>query len=355
MDPITALSLCLLIVPAFALMGWLAFQFHDRLTWQRPTRERRGFEVLNVRPVRSGYSFVEVMFAVVVLGVGFIMLAAMFPVAMSQQQSSQQESNAAALARSAFARINAIAFTKLDPVSLLPVADAEQNMPATEATALPTRAPFVPFDKLETAVAGTENHGRFHAMSGDLILPGDRRYAFVPFYQREFGDSRATVIVVAMRVRDRSTYDSTDVTALPRPNFMPRPVKVKVTNVPGGTDTILVSDFGVSDAVQAVAEGSYIIVSQDPARDSKPAGVYNGYVFRVGLQSRNAGGDPIANQWDLAPGSDYKPLPGAGGDWLISDDAVAYVVGREPDPGNPSTYRGDAQDISAYTTFIQVK
>ena len=40
---------------------------------------------------RRGFSFAEVMFAVVVLGVGFIMIAAIFPVAISQSQASVGE------------------------------------------------------------------------------------------------------------------------------------------------------------------------------------------------------------------------------------------------------------------------
>jgi len=44
---------------------------------------------------RAGYSFTEVMFAVVVLGIGFIMIAAMFPVAIQQSQLTSEETTAA--------------------------------------------------------------------------------------------------------------------------------------------------------------------------------------------------------------------------------------------------------------------
>lgn len=318
---------------------------------------------------RAGYSFTEVMFAVVVLGIGFIMIAAMFPVAISQQQSTQQESNAAELARSAFARIGGVAYTNM--VGVTPAAVEDQNMPPTENPLAPDdRAPFVPFDKLETTAATDPErfHGRFHALSGDLILAGDRRYAFVPFYQREHDSNNATIIVVLTRVRARSTYDSTDVNAAGRPNLMPRPVKINVTNVLNGTDTIEIEDatgaFALAGGAQAVAEGSYVIVSRDPARGpDKPVGTYNGYIFRVGLQSREPDGTLTPNTWDLAPGSDYLPLPGNNGiynnglgdDWLVGNDALGYIVGRESDPDSPGAYRGDAQDIAVYTTFTQVR
>src|SRR4051812_5408251 len=57
-----------------------------------PVRRRR-------RTDRSGFSFVEVLFAVIVLGIGFIMIAAVFPVAISQTKTTTEETNAAAIAR----------------------------------------------------------------------------------------------------------------------------------------------------------------------------------------------------------------------------------------------------------------
>jgi type II secretory pathway pseudopilin PulG len=46
---------------------------------------------------RPAFSFAEVMFAVIVLGIGFIMIAAVFPVAISQSQSTKQETTTAAV------------------------------------------------------------------------------------------------------------------------------------------------------------------------------------------------------------------------------------------------------------------
>ena len=48
---------------------------------------------------RSGFSFTEVLFAVMILGIGFIMIAGIFPVAISQTASSQEETAGAALLR----------------------------------------------------------------------------------------------------------------------------------------------------------------------------------------------------------------------------------------------------------------
>src|SRR3954454_13217641 len=50
-----------------------------------------------------GFSLTEVMFAVIVMGIGFIMVAAMFPVTISQSRLTVEETSAAATARSAMA------------------------------------------------------------------------------------------------------------------------------------------------------------------------------------------------------------------------------------------------------------
>src|SRR5216117_4004309 len=50
---------------------------------------------------RRAFTFTEVMFAVILLGIGFIMLAGMFPVAIQQTQTTVEESNASTLVQAA--------------------------------------------------------------------------------------------------------------------------------------------------------------------------------------------------------------------------------------------------------------
>src|SRR5579859_7528088 len=49
---------------------------------------------------RPGFSFTEILFAVMILGIGFIMVAAMFPVALQQTENSTADTTAASIARS---------------------------------------------------------------------------------------------------------------------------------------------------------------------------------------------------------------------------------------------------------------
>src|SRR2546422_3024300 len=53
------------------------------------------------RASRRGFTFTEVMFAVILLGIGFIMLAGMFPVAIQQTQTNVEESTASTLVQAA--------------------------------------------------------------------------------------------------------------------------------------------------------------------------------------------------------------------------------------------------------------
>src|SRR5437764_5048145 len=86
---------------------------------------------------RSGYSFPEVMFAVVVLGIGFIMLAAVFPVALQQSKQTLDETRATAIARQAVNCLQQIAY---DPIAL--PADAPPGLMVTDPRAYCNRAIF---------------------------------------------------------------------------------------------------------------------------------------------------------------------------------------------------------------------
>src|SRR5688572_19453973 len=62
-----------------------------------------------LRNRQSAFSLTEVMFAVIVLGIGFILVAAIFPVSISQSRLTVDETTAAANARSALGLTSVIA------------------------------------------------------------------------------------------------------------------------------------------------------------------------------------------------------------------------------------------------------
>jgi hypothetical protein len=343
MDMTLALALCLLVPPVISLIGWLIVENHDRFHFQIHRPERRGFEVLPPRrALRGGYSFTEVMFAVVVLGIGFVMVAAMFPVALSQQALTVSETSASAIARSAIATLTRIG---ANSPNTLPAPPAP--MPPTDGTAPTEAAPLRPFTAVQTGLALSPLHtGDWNAVRGSVVQASEPRMGFVPLYRRETGEAKAQVWVIVTQARNRPRYDNTD-TAVPATtgtgNLQPRPIEVTITNgASGAVDTMLVKDATGADAIagakNAVGEGAYIIIADDPAVGTKPRGRFNGYIYRVGAQSTDANGDLISDRWDLAPGADYSPR----------------VSGSVTENGIAGTYTGPVQDVAVYTSFMAV-
>ncbi len=354
MDITLALSLCLLSIPALALFGWLAYEFNDRFSWQLPTRpERRGFEVLNLRPRQTGYSFVEVMFAVVVLGVGFVMLAAMFPVAISQTQTTSEESVGASVARGAAQHLKGVA----DRHSMRPT---DLASPSAPAPMLPFTGvynqPLAPAANWPQGHAITPDAGSWEAVRGNLILQTDPRFAFVPLYSRESSSNVAKVVIVVVRSRNRPNFDATDVTPGVGANLQPRAVTVNIQN---NVDNAKVDWITFSaGAVDAVAPGTCVVISNHAAGNGSVAGRFNGQVVRVGNKAEQVGATvPAANTWTLVPGNDFPADPGVDDTIDTADDrtipiATAYVIGRE---FNGTDYNNIAQDVSFYTTFVEVR
>src|SRR4051794_30334428 len=117
-----------------------------------------------VRARSTGFSFAEVMFAVIILGVGFIMIAALFPVAIRQSKSTADETTAAAMAKSASSYVDAMV--------------RNGNVSASgEVAAVP---------EYQQLGAGSMNLSAalWNAGRNNVISPDDPRYAFVAFQSR---------------------------------------------------------------------------------------------------------------------------------------------------------------------------
>ncbi|HWE96927.1 MAG TPA: hypothetical protein VG269_23400 [Tepidisphaeraceae bacterium] len=302
---------------------------------------------------RPGFSFTEILFAVMILGIGFIMIAAMFPVAIKQTASTAEETVAAAIAKSGTDYLARIANDVTMPSTTV------AHVPALPAGVVPA----------SVVVAG----GNFWGVSsGNLILPSDTRYAWVPFYRRDTGSAFAQVIVIGTQIRNRSTYTTADLTQLggspTAANLQGKPVLVAITDGsqqnPPAPDTIKFTPVTpASDFTGFAAEGCYVIIANDPGvlipatpdptkTPSQVLHTANGYFYRLG----NARTDIGPTTWELAPGNDmqgasYKPTANPG-------NILAYIVGRgysdpaSTPPGLAPT--GPAMDIAAYTTFVRV-
>ena len=96
-----------------------------------------------------GYSFPEVLFAVAVLGIGFIMIAAIFPVALLQTQSTLEETIGTAVTR------NGVSYLR--------------GSPLLNASKLPFTNNLVPAPVTPSA---PPNPGQVFSFHDDRINPG---------------------------------------------------------------------------------------------------------------------------------------------------------------------------------------
>jgi hypothetical protein len=114
-----------------------------------------------------------------------------------------------------------------------------------------------------------------------------------------------------------------------------------------------------AENANAVAEGTYLVVSNDPGNSTPPTvGPVNanGYIYRIGNYVSGT-------TWQLIPGNDLQAYP-AGSAGRPTTEATstikALIVGRSiHDPTQPyvagsNGYEGLSQDISVYVTFVRI-
>jgi type II secretory pathway pseudopilin PulG len=347
------------------------------------------------RRAASGFSFVEVLFAVMILGVGFIMVAAVFPVAIQQAQNASDESVSAAVAWNALTLIQE-KFSSAELPGAGAPENLEQNTPFDEdyypgvlrsfrdpqaGRDLPTLLKGQPsgpgrlkpgvvlgdvvkddwkaLDPKNQITFAQPRDFLWNRIKGDSVVVDDHRFAWVAFYSRHIIEAAsdepapyAQVIIVVARAREASAYGGRDVNAAGAvlANLQPRPVQFDLTSDGDGpkVDQTVTFFKGEKDAV---VEGAYLIVAHDKLRAPKtsdtvpaPQGALNCHVFRVG--NRVAG-----DTWQLSPEADFAPQTVFGADVRGLSGAEGYVVGRTSTAGR---YGGVAQDVAVYSMIIPV-
>jgi Tfp pilus assembly protein PilV len=251
---------------------------------------------------RGGFTFTEILFAVMLLGIGFVMLAGMFPVAIHQTQQNVQEASARSLAQATVAELR----QRAEVFSAYQVGDP---------------------------LYGPLNLADFHP-----IMRSDPRIAVVPVYHRAQGSNQAHVIVFCVQVRNTTEFSVNDLSPPGGPiaNLQPRPLLATIT----APDTI---EFD-GNFVDAVAENAFVVV----ADDNTAQGFGNGRIYRIGRRV-------TGNLWQLAAG--YH-LAGAGENLT---NATVYVMGRGlRDPSsawdeNDNPFEGPAMDIGIYSATIVIR
>jgi hypothetical protein len=311
-------------------------------TWRRTSRPRRHAQ----RASRGGFSFVEILFAVMILGIGFIMIAGIFPVALNQTQANGDETIAASTARQGAAVIASLPNTAA--------------LMAADSTVHPFGASGTPGD---TTLWGE--------VAGSQVLVENPRYAWVPFYCRRndaYGlpANTAQVTIIAARVRNHDAYTLADASSGSSGALVGKPVSVMLTSSTSLATPDLITFVPPSSGtgnIGAAAPGTFVVIAgygsgfpgapADP--NATPAGsTAVGWVLKVGALAAPPSSAPAGSvTYSLQPGGDtksstlYQPSP--------TTTLTAYIIGQGVDPDSPPTaptFTGGAQDIMAYTTFV---
>lgn len=291
---------------------------------------------------RAGLSFTEVMFAVIVLGIGFIMVAALFPVAIQQAKLSTEDTTAAAIARSAFSYL-----------------EQSAQVPGVEFPARPdgrvvaiSQTPFSGNATVDTIVQKTAL-----AVRGNMIRADDPRFAWVPLYSRMPGSPYVQVFIFVVQNRNRPAYELDGDLIRPASagqfdlaTLEPRLVRLVFSNSQPPTVRVLYQAVGPMEPFkEAAAEGAYVVIANNDAGAPASPADYNGRVFRLGNRLT-----PTSDEFELAPGyEDVGGLPSV-------TNVSGFLIGRGlRDPRAPydatnNPYEGPVQDIGLYTSFIRV-
>jgi type II secretory pathway pseudopilin PulG len=243
------------------------------------------------------------MFAVVILGIGFILIAAIFPVAVEQSRNTQDESIAAGLAR--------------DAIKTIQSATTSDDYPDT----LGVMKPFA------------DENGLWEKVCASAINTDNPRYAWVPFFFRN-GNGPVQISVLVVRRWNQDAYTANDLAG----DLQPRGVGIMSLS-PSGEGTLMVRiSRDEAGMYQCVTDGCFLILRSG---EGNVAGKW----FQVGHYKAE---DSDSVFYTLVPGT------GLTVDETIGTGTTAAVIGRGyTDPSNPAAgYSGPSQDIAVYSTVI---
>ncbi|MFT3788992.1 MAG: prepilin-type N-terminal cleavage/methylation domain-containing protein [Tepidisphaeraceae bacterium] len=323
-------------------------------------------------PTRSGFTFIEVLFAVIILGIGMIMIAGMLPVAIKQGQESQQDLVGRAVCDNAYGVIRAMS------------AQTGAGAPTIEDSAKTAgQAAQMLFGSSEGALSATR-YNFWKQIAGNHVSTSDSRFMWHAFWHREVGSSRVSLVILAAQKRDTEGARAMD--GLPTDRFYdadfinlvdntPHSVDVnfidgsdmstsspaytrlqaagmtaaELASVPPDQDYVIfdATSFNPMESEQAVVEGMYLIVQTVGATSEPERNI--GRVFKLAKNMKAGTG-----VWSLDPAYGLPSLAGGVPDasmQSLTNKATVLFLGRGlRDPSSPSgganPYVGPAQDIA---------
>jgi type II secretory pathway pseudopilin PulG len=354
---------------------------------------------------KTGFTFLEVLFAVIILGVGFIMLAGLFPAAISQTQSNVAETAATSVGRDALRDIQSAVNNYQAPpatgtiLSLLPPTDnpvttAFPNLPITSAPIMPIPNEIVQVPNpgayfgYSTALGATPmalptanpnyNLTNTAIVSLTHVSTTDPRFGWVGFYRRDWisvnGAAIPSPYAQVWILAAQSTAEGQPTFGSSGPLY--------------GTNNVITGTLAIVPITGTTLYNSYLelpttgTVYATPSAVGSPA-VPNafalvistgdsgllGQVVRLG-SIYGTGSTANTTFWSLLPGSDLNPSDTnlnnlsnpttlTGGSTALTlggggtENVTVFILGS-PFNAASSTYQGPAQDITCTSGFIRV-
>jgi type II secretory pathway pseudopilin PulG len=343
----------------------------------------------------SGFTFIEILFAVIILGIGFIMIAGIFPVAIQQTAVVSNETQGSLITRDAIRRIQDIADA--------PISTGTQNYPPSTSTI--TYSLFQPTGTSANPTVQAFSPNILQALGSDCFYSSDRRFGWAGFYRRDSATSPfAQIFIVALQNPNfpnyTTTYEPGETTQFspqpPIPPVVAPPVPPTMYNYappstyaapnPAPAQPTLGVSATITANVYYMPDGTTTIEIEYPATQSAPNGATGAYVllaggatpanmvgrfFRLGAPLGSSSPDyptpftaPVGQSYEIyqvQSGSDLTPADGftASSSAPVISAATIFIVGRAPiynaatsDYSGPFT--GPNQDIGVASAFIRV-
>lgn len=256
---------------------------------------------------RGGFTFAEVLFAVMILGVGFIMVAGVLPVAIQQSRQNVDEFTARNVALAALADLRARAN---DSVTM--------DLPSTY-----------------TAPAAVEYKAApLQYFAGSRVYAADPRFMWSVVYSRNSAaGSAADVYIIVQRIAREITVGSNTFTTY-QPWWLtiggrgcePQPIKVKLSAPTATTGSRI--EFTNTQGQAAAINGAYVICRYPT----------DGTAYRL---SRRVSG----NIWEVDPSSPAVADSGEIDAFIIGSALEDPTQPWNPSGSPPNVYAGPAQDI----------
>jgi prepilin-type N-terminal cleavage/methylation domain-containing protein len=359
---------------------------------------------------RRGFTFAEVMFAVVILGIGFIMIAAIFPVAIQQNQQTSSDAISTAVVQQAVATLQQPGLGTILSYNTIPSTKVGVfYSPFGEWTAAKNN--FGNIDAFTTP-PNQKNYYPWQALGGKLISASDPRYGWTFAYRYTTNQTIEALIFVAQAPAQRGTFrtkngtngvtDNTDDLVVPPSSgspsgqspatFMLKRLQAKVVTYGGTQPDRLYFATTVSPAqgkqVSCLGEGAYVLVADGDVNNTgySMPGTANPYaagvVFRLGAQVSDSTTSSTLIAYELVPGQDLMSIgkpgtndaakppytnnttsptsgPSSGAiDVLVLGKAMAYPGTTDIGflyNGVTNDFAGQPMDLTVYRTTIGLK